>query len=163
MNHVNKHRRGPTTVIGLLLSIAALLALAGPASAHHGHHHRGGEPAGTISSFDPDSGVLTIDLAKGGSISALVTDETSIEIGGDCKGGDHFGRHSRTAARAAGRNFGHDQGWHHGHHGWGHGQEGSTDDLVPGAVVKSADLSLVDGTATYDKVKLESPDSGESS
>lgn len=45
-------------------------------------------PAGTISSYDPGSGVLTIDLAKGGATSALVTDDTSIETGGDWHGDD---------------------------------------------------------------------------
>jgi hypothetical protein len=159
MKQSYKHRRGPATVIGLVLSIAALLAIAGPASAHHRHHHGGSDRAGTISSFDPDSGILTIDLAKGGSISALVTDETRIELSGGCDrgGGDSQGRHARKA-RAARHDFGGDQGGHHGW--WRHGQEGSTDDLTPGTVVDDAVLVLADGTAVYAEVELETPHSG---
>ncbi|HVO53395.1 MAG TPA: hypothetical protein VMT37_03180 [Solirubrobacterales bacterium] len=155
MKQSYKHRRGPATVIGLVLSIAALFAIAAPASAHHRHHHGSSDPAGTISSYDPDSGILTIDLAKGGSISALVTDETRIELNGGCdKGsGDSQGRHARKA-RAARHDFGGDHG---SHHGWSHGQEGSTDDLAPGTVVDDAVLVLADGTAVYAKVELETP------
>jgi hypothetical protein len=161
MKQSYKHRRGPATVIGLVLSITALLALAGPASAHHRDHHGSGEPAGTISSYDPESGILTIDLTKGGSISALVTGETRISLGGGCnKGGDNSSsRHARKSARAARHNFGGDHGDHGWHHGWWHSHEGSTDDLNPGTVVDEAVLVLVDGTAVYAKVELESPQS----
>ncbi len=161
MKQSYKHRRGPATAIGLVLSIAALLALAGPASAHHRHHHGSSDPAGTISSYDPDSGILTIDLTKGGSISALVTDETRIELNGGCDKGssDSQGRQARRA-RAARHNFGGGHGWHHG---WSHGQEGSIDDLAPGTVVDDAVLVLADGTAVYAKVELETPQSGATS
>lgn len=164
MNQSYKHRRSSSTAIGLVLSIAALLAIAAPASAHHRHHHHDEGPAGTISSYDPDSGILTIDLAKGGSISALVTDDTRIELSGGCDkgGGERHARHARKSARAARHNFGgeHGGGWHHG---WHHGHEGSTDDLTPGTVVDDAVLVLADGTAVYAKVELETPHSGETS
>jgi hypothetical protein len=160
----HKHRRGLSTTIGLALSIAAFLALAGTASAHH-HHGGSSDPAGTISSYDPDTGVLTIDLAKGGSISGTVSDDTSIEVGGGCKGkgGESESRARRTAkAHATRHHFGGDNGWghHHGHH---HGHSGSTDDLVPGAVVDDAVLVLVDGDAVFAKIELESPQSSSAS
>jgi hypothetical protein len=140
--------------VGFVLAIAAMLALAGPASAHHHGDFGSSDPAGTISSFDADTGVLTIDLSDGGSISGLVTDETQIETGGGCHHGDHGDderRGRKVGGRALHNDFGHDHGWHHG---WDHGQEGSTDDLVPGAVVDDAILVLEDGKATFVKVEL---------
>lgn len=149
------------------LSLLAALALAGPASAHH-HGDKSSEPAGTISSYDAESGVLTIDLAKGGSISALVTDRTRIELAGDCAKGDgkarHAARKARRRARAARRGSRRGFGGHGHHRGWGrHGRKGGTDDLTPGTVVDDAVLVLVDGTAVYAKVELESPLSGAAS
>jgi hypothetical protein len=139
-----------------VLAAAALLAFAGTASAHH-HDFGSSDPTGTISSFDPDSGVLTIDLADGGQVSGLVTDETSIETGGSgCHHGDSGDETSSRHGRKAGalrHNFdGHDHDWHHGR--WHHGDEGSTDDLVTGAVVDDAILVLADGQATFVKVDL---------
>jgi hypothetical protein len=166
MRQAYKHRRGSPTAIGLVLSIVAFLALAGTASAHD-HRSDGSEPAGTISSYDPETGVLTIDLTKGGSISGLVTEDTRIEAGGNChgNGGDErHGRHGRRARHAARHDFGGDHGGSWGwHHGWNHGHSGSTDDLVPGAVVDDAILVLVDGEAVFAKVELESPQSGSTS
>lgn len=69
---------------GVLLAAAAALAilvLPGLASGHRSHDPLG--DAGTISSFDPETGVLTIDLAKGGSISGLVVRRTHIRCGDD--------------------------------------------------------------------------------
>ena len=164
MNHGTGGWRWRVPLLALALSIAATLAFAGAATAHH-HGHEGsgkGEPAGTISSYDPDSGVLAIDLAKGGTISALVTDRTLITVGGNCdKGGDRHARHGRKSARhskaqrALRRHWGHEGG----HRGWGHDHRGSTDDLTPGTVVDDAVLVLVDGTAVYAKVELEPPPS----
>ncbi len=156
-----RHRRGLRPVVGFVLAIAAMLALAGPASAHHHGDSGSGEPAGTISSFDADTGVLTIDLADGGQVSGLVTDETRIETGGSCRrgdAGDDERRGRKVGARAPHNDFGHDHGRHHG---WGHGHEGSTDDLVPGTVVDDAILVLEDGKATFFKVELA--DSGSES
>ncbi|MGV1049532.1 MAG: hypothetical protein ACOYD4_13535 [Solirubrobacterales bacterium] len=157
MRHGFRHRRGLGPIAAsALTAIAMLAAFASPASAHHhGSDDSGsGDPAGTIASFDADSGVLTIDLAKGGSISALVTDETRIETGGDCDR-DRRGRHAGPALR---RHFGGD---HHSlHGGWHHGHEGGSEDLVPGAVVDDAVLVLEDGSAVFAKVELGSPHSG---
>ncbi|HET9163685.1 MAG TPA: hypothetical protein VFN89_09635 [Solirubrobacterales bacterium] len=73
----------------MLVAVAAalaLVALPGIASAHHGHDSLA--DAGTIQSFDPESGVLTIELAEGGSVSGLVTPRTHIH----CDNGRHRGR-----------------------------------------------------------------------
>ncbi|HET7444378.1 MAG TPA: hypothetical protein VFJ57_06940 [Solirubrobacterales bacterium] len=145
--------------MGFAFAIVAMLAFAGPASAHHHGDFGSDDPAGTISSFDPASGVLTIDLADGGQISGLVTDETRIETGGGCRHGDHGDDERRgRKASALRHHFGdHGRGWHHG---WGD-DEGSTDDLVAGAVVDDAILILADGKATFVKVEL-ADDSGDS-
>ncbi len=181
MNQISRGWRWRVPLLALTLSIAAALAFAGAATAHHHDHEgdQGGDPAGTISSYDAGSGVLTIDLAKGGSISALVTDRTMITVGGDCGKGDRHARHGRKDARhgkaqrawrhRAQRAWRHrwgDGGSHHGWghdrgHGWGDSHRGSTDDLTPGTVVDDAVLVLVDGTAVYAKVDLETPSSGE--
>lgn len=156
MNHHGfRHRRGLRPVVGFAFAIVAMLAFAGPASAHHHGDFGSDDPAGTISSFDPASGVLTIDLPDGGQISGLVTDETRIETGdGGCR---HHGDDERRGRRAPALRHHHgDHGWHHG---WGD-DEGSSDDLVAGAVVDDAILILADGKATFVKVKLA--DSGDS-
>lgn len=156
MNLGFRHRRRSTPVVGLVLAIAAMLAVAAPASAHN-HDFGNGEPAGTIASFDAHTGVLTIDLSGGGSISGLVTDETRIETGGGCHRGDSGnGDDERRGRKVGARALRHGSDSHdHGrHHGWDHGQEGSADDLVPGAVVDDAILVLEDGKAVFAKVEL---------
>jgi hypothetical protein len=160
MNHHGfRHRRGLSPVVAFVLAIGAMLAFAGPASAHHHGDFGSSDPAGTISSFDPESSVLTIDLADGGQISGLVTDETRIETGSGCRHHGDYGDDQRRGRKASAlrHNGGHDHGWHHG---WGD-DEGSTDDLVAGAVVDDAILILADGKATF--VKVELADSGDSS
>ena len=75
---------------GMLVAVAAvlaLIALPGLASGHRGHGTPA--PAGTIQSFDEETGVLTIDLTDGGSVSGLVTRRTHIR----CDNGRHRGRH----------------------------------------------------------------------
>jgi hypothetical protein len=152
MNTGFRHRRRSAPVVGFALATAAMLAIAAPASAHHHHGDFGSsDPAGTTSSFDADTGVLTIDLTDGGQISGLVTDETRIETGGDCRHGDS-GDESRRGRKVGARPLHNDFGGQD--HGWGHGQEGSTDDLVPGTVVDDAILVLEDGKATFFKVEL---------
>jgi hypothetical protein len=154
-HHVFRHRQRFAPVMGFVLTIGAMLAFAGPASAHHHDFGSDENPAGTISSFDPETGVLTIDLADGGSISGLVTDETRIETGGDCRHGEHGDderRSRKVGARALRHHFGdNDRGRHHG---WHHGHEGGIDDLVAGAVVDDAILVLDDGKAVFAKVEL---------
>lgn len=69
---------------GVLLAVAAVLAILvmpGLASGHRSPDPAG--DAGTISSFDPEGGILTIDLADGGSVSGLVVRRTRIRCGDD--------------------------------------------------------------------------------
>jgi hypothetical protein len=91
--HGNRARLGAVLVAAV--AALALLALPGLASGHR-HHDQAGD-AGTIGSFDPETGVLTIDLAKGGSIGALVTPRTHIRCGKDR--GRHHGRRHRLRGR----------------------------------------------------------------
>jgi hypothetical protein len=124
----------------LPLTAAIVFAVAGTAIAHHGERFGHDDPAGTISSFDPSSGALTIDLADGGSVSGTVTHWTWIDCGEDW--GWHRGRRSFH-----GSDGGHDWGHHHSHC--------STDDLTVGATVDDAVLGLRDGGAFFWKVDLE--------
>lgn len=113
---------------GVLVAVAAalaLVALPGLASAHHGDD--GLADAGTIQSFDPGTGVLTIDLGSGGSVSGLVTPRTHIH----CDNGRHHGRHGlhhrlRHGATASDRGPGRDDGAGEDNHR--HGEEEPGDD-----------------------------------
>lgn len=111
----------------------AVLAVAIPAAAHHGHQDFGAEPAGTIASFDESSGVLTIDLAGGGSVSGLVSHWTRLDCGHPSWSGSwHSGdRGHRVRAR---------HGDDHGHH-WGD-PSCTTAALTTGATVENAVLGL---------------------
>lgn len=131
------------TATRALLLLAAVLAVvvSGTAIAHHGDGFRHDDPAGTIASFDADSGMLAIDLADGGSVSGKVTRLTWI----DCD--DHWRWHR-------GRHVFHGSGDDDGH-GWSHHSHCSTDDLTAGAVVDDAILGLRDGGAFFWKVDLE--------
>ena len=53
-----------------------------------------------------------IDLAKGGSISALVTDRTRIELAGECDKGDRHGRRHSRRVRHGGKAARHGLGGH---------------------------------------------------
>ena len=128
-------------------AILAALALTIPALAHDGEGRSDDDPAGTIASFGQGSGVLTIDLAAGGSVSGLVTRFTWIDDGdrfdhGDRCDGDDDGRRARTWCR-----HGDDKGWHRG--------RGDNDDLVAGATVDDAVLVLKDGRSFFAKVDLD--------
>lgn len=106
---------------GVLLAVAlgALVMLALPAIGigKRGHDGHGPRPAGTISSFDPETHVLTVDLAKGGEISALVVRRTQIRCGedgrrhrrhgqGQGQGDDHASASRRGSDSAEGRDGG---------------------------------------------------------
>jgi len=91
----------------------------------------GEENAGTIASFDAETGRLTIDLFGAEQISGLVTEETRIKCEDE---------HS------------HDVGGVHQRHGTG--ANCTTADLVVGAVVEEADLEIEHGKATFDEVEL---------
>jgi len=93
-SHGNRARLG-----GILVAVAAtlaLIALPGLASGHRSHDDPA--PAGTIQSFDQETGLLTIDLTDGGSVSGLVTRRTHIR----CDDGRHRGRHGLRHHRRGG-------------------------------------------------------------
>jgi hypothetical protein len=181
-------------LLALALGAVALLALSGVATAkdrggddhgHHGRHHhhvREIKEAGTISSFDPATGRLTIALTGGETASGLVTAETRIR----CEGTDDH-RADRRDHGGRGNEPGDDNGGHGNEPGddnGGHGNEPGDDNggnsgpgsggpsvegespelgetpscttaaLVPGAFVGEAELRLGTGTATFEEVEL---------
>ena len=79
-----KHPRGTRTRLGgVLLALTAalaMLALPGLASSHKPDHDPPGD-AGVIQSYDSTTGLLTVDLAEGDTISALVVERTKIRCG----------------------------------------------------------------------------------
>jgi hypothetical protein len=127
----------------------------------------GDEDAGTVASLTDD--VLTITLARGGTLSAKVTDETEIECDSE-PGDDH------------GDDAGDDEG--DGHHGDGnHGDEDEADDegdddraqaahddgddvgnedcgteaLEVGTKVLEAELKVIGGEAVWTEIELLKP------
>jgi hypothetical protein len=184
-------------LLALALGAVALLALSGVATAkdrggddhghngHHGRHHhhlREIEEAGTISSFDPATGRLTIALTGGETASGLVTAETRIR----CEGTDER-RADRRDHGGRGNEAGDDNGGHGNEPGDDNGGQGNepgddnggnsgpgsggpitegespeggetpsctTTALVPGAFVGEAELRLGTGTATFEEVAL---------
>jgi hypothetical protein len=117
----------------------------------------GDENAGTIASFE--DGVLTLELAGGGTLAAKVTDDTEIECDDD-----------------AGDDRGHDDDGdgHHGDHG-DHGDDDHGDDddaraarggddddgeecgddaLTAGTTVLEAELKVRDGEAVWTELEL---------
>jgi hypothetical protein len=131
----------------------------------------GDEDAGTVASFE--GGVLTIALAKGGALSAKVTDETEVECDDDA--GDDRGHDD--SARAAGDEPGDDEqgdddpGDDDGQHGDDGDDDGEHDDhggdtqnedcgseaLVAGTKVLEAELKVIGGEAVWTDVELLKP------
>ncbi|HEX7058780.1 MAG TPA: hypothetical protein VF176_02915 [Solirubrobacterales bacterium] len=138
----------------------------------------GEENAGTIQSFDAETGRLVIDLFGGDSVSGLVTDQTEIsEI--ECEGGDsatasHDGEDGTGSDSSEGDEDedGSDSSESESHEG--HGEEAGDDhsgpdlssgacdegggcttaDLVAGAVVEEAELRLANGSAVFEEIEL---------
>ncbi len=138
----------------------------------------GEENAGTVQSFDPSTGKLTIALFGGETLTGLVTEGTEIECGGDHRGTasasddgeEHAGPEGEDGEGEPGDDHGeegHDGAEGEDHHGEG-GEPGDDDgpggegeapscttaDLTEGATVKEAELKLENGTATFEKVEL---------
>lgn len=120
-----------TRLGGMLVAAAAalaMLALPGVASSHDHHHGLAGD-AGTIQSFDPATGVLTIDLTDGGSVSGLVVQRTHIRCGDD--NGHHHGLHGEDHRRGrGGATASHDSSGDRGNSG--RGSDNSGRDEEPG-------------------------------
>jgi hypothetical protein len=150
MSTRNRSTRTPTRLIALAaMLLVAVMATAGVAIAQRHHHHHGDrhhdDPAGTIQSYDSNSGLLTIDLGQGGSTSGLVTKLTWIDDASDhhdC-GDDDDSRRGRCFGR------------HNGDGDWGDHDRGDASDLQPGTTVDDAVLVLKDGRAFYVKVDLD--------
>lgn len=176
--HGNRARLG--VVLAAIVATTALVALPGIASARHGND--ASASTGTIQSFDTESGVLTIALTEGGSVSGLVTPRTHIH----CDNGRHRGqdelnhgrRHLRSGATASNQSRGRggnngkgednqangdDPPGHDGtapgrSEGPGRGDENGAScgvsDLTEGKAVKFAELLLVDGKAVFKIIAL---------
>jgi hypothetical protein len=102
----------------------------------------GDENAGTVASFEDDT--LTIDLAGGGTLAALVTDRTDIDCDDDRS---HHGDDDDEDgdARAA----------HDDRHG--DGEDCGEDALTTGATVLEAELKVRDGKAVWKELELLQP------
>lgn len=133
----------------------------------------GAENAGTISSFDSETGRLVIDLFGNETIAGFVTESTEIKCEdgpatatassedgeGTEPGGDNGGSEEEADDEGEGQEPGDDNG--------GQGEEEPGDDnggdgssnctsaaLVPGAVVAEAELTVEGGKAVFEEVEL---------
>jgi hypothetical protein len=132
----------------------------------------GDENAGTIASFDPESGELTIRLAGGELLTALVTDETEIECEtedenedehshrGPGRGDDDHGRVSAAHGGDddnSGPGSGDEDNSGPGSHGEHDGDEDdvcTTDDLTEGTRVHEAELEVTADGKVWEEVEL---------
>jgi hypothetical protein len=179
---MRRQRSSRARLSGVLLAamaVAALLVLPGLAASHDRNHDHPGD-AGTIQSFDPETGNLVIDLTEGDTISGLVVRRTHIRCGdkGRHHGRRHHRRHRRHHARASlrgpdrsqdgnavrGPRAGEDTPGHDGTppgasedpgQGAEHSDRCNTDDLVEGATVKVAEMVLINGNAYFKLVALK--------
>jgi hypothetical protein len=141
----------------------------------------GEDNAGTITSFDMETGRLVISLFGGETVSGLVTEETEIkcedhggasvssdggqgeEEAGDDNGGqgeEEPGDDNGGQEEPGDDNGGDNSGPGSENSGPGNGDEQgdagncTTADLVPGAVVQEAELKVAGGQATFEEVEL---------
>jgi hypothetical protein len=170
MNPTHSRRTG--VVLMAMLGVLAMLALPSLASAHHRSHHRAsghhgkrhhhrrhhhrrrhrdlsgtGGPAGTIASFDSDTGKLVIDLGNGDTVSGLVTDRTRIRCGGGCDKGSNDQSGDQGASASASVDF-------DGPRQADNSAKCTTADLVVGATVQRAELVIVGGKAYFTLVAV---------
>jgi hypothetical protein len=127
----------------------------------------GNENAGTITSYDTETGKLTISLFGGDSVSGIVTEDTRIRCGQQC---DHnHGQNDEDQSQNDDQND--DSGVSASSHGEDNSGPGSSNsdsdqgddeqaancspkDLVVGATVAEAELELEHGVATFEKIDL---------
>jgi hypothetical protein len=109
----------------------------------------GDEGAGTIASFDVQTGALTIDLFNGGELSGAVTDNTEIKCedeghheGDDDDMDDHGGN--------PGPGGGDDRRSHEGEGG----EDCGVEKLVPGTVVSEAEVEANSQGAIFEEIEL---------
>jgi hypothetical protein len=201
-----KHHPTRSRLGGLLLAVTAalaMLALPGLASSHEDADHNPPGDAGTIASFDPNTGLLVVDLAEGDTASGLVVERTQIRCGKPPRkhrrghGGDSASERPGPGEGRPPKGEGpppppNDQGEDSdgpgsGPSGQGEdgnddppGQDGTDpgasegpgegaehgrrpprcdeDDLVPGTVVKKAEIVLTDGNAYFRVICLPRPE-----
>lgn len=174
---------GRARLSGLLvvaLGAVALLALSGLATAHgrHGDRHHGPD-TGQIAAFDSDTGVLSIELTGGDTVSGLLTGRTKIRCedehspdvsvrSRESEPGDDHGGHGEEAGDDNGGHGsepgddnggdssgpGPSQSGPSGHDDNGHGANCAESDLIVGATVHKAELDLRNGKAFFDEVEL---------
>jgi hypothetical protein len=125
----------------------------------------GEENAGTIASFDAETGKLTINLFGGETASGLVTEDTRIRCGhegnrGEDENGDDDGN-AEASSSSDGGNSGDDPAGHDANEGPGQDEQGDQQatscapaDLVVGTTVAEADLSLRNGKAKFEEIDL---------
>lgn len=140
----------------------------------------GNENAGTIASFDTETGRLTISLFNGDSISGLVDETTRIKCedehspdvtasaSNEEEPGDDNGGQDEESADDEGDNSGpgndgednsgpgssHSGSGPSGHDDNGTGANCTASDLIAGATVQEAALELSNGAATFEEVEL---------
>jgi hypothetical protein len=125
----------------------------------------GEENAGTIVSFDEETGKLTIDLFGDENISGFVNEETEIKCEGGSEGepGDDNGEEEAgddnggEGEEEPGDDNGQEEesGDDNGGDNSGPGNGNcTTADLTPGAVVQEAELKIENGKAVFEKVEL---------
>ena len=151
-------------VLGAIAILALPSAVAAHGHGHHGekrHHHHSSGNAGTIASFDADSGKLTITLANDETVSGLVTEDTRVKCGHEDRHGDDSGPGSGPPGQGEDENDdppGHDGTPPGASEGPGQGADHTADcgpdALVVGATVARAELELENGAATFERVEL---------
>lgn len=118
----------------------------------------GEEHAGTIESFDAQTGMLAIDLFGKGTISGLVTEETEIECdssGGEASVSDSSDDGEGSDEDQQDEEAGDDDGQENeSGEDDGQGSNCTTADLKPGATVHEAELKVAGGDAVFEKVEL---------
>jgi hypothetical protein len=119
----------------------------------------GDENAGTIESFNADTGRLVINLFAGDTLSGLVTADTRIKCEDENENENENEAEDRHDGNSGpGRDGGEDNSGSsdEGNSGPGRGDDANctTADLTQGRVVEEAELEAEDGAAFFDEVEL---------